>query len=121
MTRDVEVLADVLGGLTHGLQAVCGVLVGVDDVVDEGAGKTVTTVGHGLGTDGDTDLDSTGHDLVGNVLCGLETGAAEAVGRVCGGGVGEAGSETGGADVVGGFGIGYIAQTDVLYHLRVDS
>jgi hypothetical protein len=38
-------------------------------------------------------------------LGGFETRAAETVGRVCGCADGEAGGETGGADVVGGFGV----------------
>jgi hypothetical protein len=87
------------------LQAVGGVLVGVDDFVGEGAGQAVPAICHGLGTDGEANVDCTGDDLVGNVLGGLETGAAEAVARVCCGRDGEASGERGGTNVVGGFGV----------------
>lgn len=105
-TCDVEVGANVFRGLTHGLKAVGGVLVGVDDVVDEGAGETVAAGGHVLGAYGNTDLNGTSLDLRGDVLDSLEAGRAEAVDAAGSGGGGEAGGKAGGADVIGGFGVG---------------
>jgi len=103
---DVEVGADVLGGLTHGLQAVGSVLVGVDDLGDEGSLETVATSGHVLGAYCDTDLDGTGLNLCGNVLDGLEAGRAEAVDAASSGGGREASGEAGSANVVCGLGVG---------------
>lgn len=129
LAGDVEVFADVLGGLTHGLHAVASQLV-LEDLRVERAGKTVATVGHALGTEGETARDGAEGDLVGNVLDGLQAGGAEAVARGSAGGVGEAGGEGGGTDVVGSLGIGdlkklvyfrrieckgtYVAQADIL-------
>lgn len=104
-TRDVEITPDVLGGLTHGLQAIAGVLVGVHDVVDEGPGQAVAASRHGFGADGDADFDGAAGDLVGDVLDGFEAGGAEAVYGGAGGGDGEAGGEESGAAVVGCFGV----------------
>lgn len=81
-------------------------LVGVDDLVDEGAGEAVAASGHVLGADGHTDLDGAGLNLGSNVLDSLEAGGAEAVDAAGGGGGGEASGKAGGADVVGGFGVG---------------
>lgn len=80
-------------------------MVGVDDLVDEGAGEAVATSGHVLGTNGQTDLDGAGLNLGRNVLDGLEAGGAEAVDAAGGGGGGEARGKAGGADVVCGFGV----------------
>ena len=80
-------------------------MVGVDDLVDEGAGEAVAASGHVLGTDGHTDLDGAGLNLGSNVLDGLEAGGAEAVDTAGGGGSGEASGKAGGADVVCGFGV----------------
>lgn len=74
LARDVEVLAHVLRSLAHGLQAVGGVLVGVDDVVDEGSRQTVAAGAHVLGADCQTDLNGTGLDLGSDVLHGFESG-----------------------------------------------
>lgn len=105
-TGDVEVRANVLRCLTHGLHAVAGVLVGVHDVVNEGTGEGVTAGGHGLSAKGDTDLDGARGDLIGDVLNGFEAGGAEAVYAGAGGSDGEASGEEGGAAVVGCFGVG---------------
>jgi hypothetical protein len=106
LTGDVEVGADVLGGLAHGLQAVGGVLVGVDDLGDEGSLETVAAGGHVLGANCDTDLDGTGLDLCGNVLDSLEAGRAEAVDAASSGGGREASGEAGSANVVCSLGVG---------------
>jgi hypothetical protein len=100
LTRDVEVLANVLGCLAHGLHAVPGLRV-LEDLVDEGALEPVAASGHALGTHGNTALDGANGDLVGNVLDSLETRRAEAVKRGARCGVGEAGGEHGGAHIVG--------------------
>lgn len=77
---DVEVLADVFGGLAHGLQAVGRVLGGFEDFVVEGIGaEAVTAGGHEFGADGDAAFDVAEADLVGDVLGGFEAGGAEAV------------------------------------------
>jgi hypothetical protein len=102
LTRDVEVLADVLTGLSHGLHAIFGLLVR-ENLIDEGSVQTVTTISHGLGTDGNTARDATHANGVSDILCGLETRGAEAVAGVSGGGVWEAGGEGSGADIIRSF------------------
>jgi hypothetical protein len=113
LTRDVEVLTDVLGGLAHGLHAVGGLGV-LEDLVDERALEAVAALCHALGAHGDTAFDGADGDLVGNVLHGLKARGAEAVQRRAGGGVGEARGEHGGADVVGGLCVRDVTAADVL-------
>lgn len=72
----------------------------------EGALEAVAAGGHELGAHGDADVDAAGRDLVGDVLGGFQPGGAEAVYGRGGGGVGEAGGESGGADEVGCFAVG---------------
>lgn len=102
----------------------------------EGFFEPIAAFGHGLGADCETDLNTSITDLVGDVLNGFETGRAETVDRGGSGGVGEAGCKGCGTDQVCGFsvadlcpasgdclfkGIGraYIAETNILYHLRI--
>lgn len=81
-------------------------LVGVDDLGDEGSLETVAAGRHVLGAYRDTDLDGTGLDLCGDVLDSLKTGRAEAVDAASSSGGGEASGEAGCADVVCGLGVG---------------
>jgi hypothetical protein len=68
--------------------------------------ETVTANGHHFCTHGNTDVDVAGCNLVGNILCGLETRGAETIdGGGCGS-VRETGSESCGTEFVGGFAIG---------------
>lgn len=137
-TSNLEVLANVFAGLTHGHKAVGRILASVDDLINERPGKSVTTVRHRLGANGDTDFDRASLDLSSNVLDSFQAGTAEAVGGVCRSGVGETSSKGCGADVVSGLSIRdlfhvrkiicslaggetYIAEADVLDHLGVDS
>ena len=100
---DVEVGADVLGGLAHRLRAVGRFLAGHDGGMEGGGAGTA--FGHGFGANGDADIDATCGDLGGDVLDGFQAGRAEAVdGGGCGR-VGEASGEGGGAGNVGGFGV----------------
>ena len=105
ISRDVEVCANVLASLAHGLQAVSCILVGVNNLVDERSGESVAARAHRLCTDGKTALDRASDDLVSDVLDGLEAGAAEAIHRASSRGGWEASGKCGGADVVGGLGI----------------
>jgi len=68
---DVEVLAHVFGCLAHRLHAVGGLRV-LEDLVDEGALEAVAALRHALGTQGNTDIDGTNGNLVGNVLHSLQ-------------------------------------------------
>lgn len=81
-------------------------LVGVDDLGDEGAFEAVAAGRHVLGAYRDTDFDGTGLDLCSDVLDGLEAGRAEAVDAASSSGGGEAGGKAGCADVVCGLGVG---------------
>lgn len=76
--RDVEVFADVLRGLAHGLHAVDCVLGAVEDLFVEGLRGTGGG-GHGFGADGDAAVDAAEADLVGDVLGGFEARGAEAI------------------------------------------
>ena len=71
----------------------------------EGGGEAVAAGGHHFGADGDADVDVAERDLVGNVLGCFQARGAEAVDGGGGGGVGDAGSEGGGTDDVGGFAV----------------
>jgi len=71
----------------------------------EGAREAVPGGGHGLGADGDADVDGAQADLVRDVLDGLEARRAEAVYGRGARRVGDAGREGGGADEVGGFAV----------------
>ncbi len=65
---DVEIPADVLGCLTHGLHAVDCILA-LEDFFMEGLGIPITAwCGHHLGADGNAAIDISEADLVGNVL-----------------------------------------------------
>lgn len=102
---DVEVFADVFGGLAHGLHAVGCVLGGIHDFGVEGFGEAVAACGHHFGADGDAAFNVSEADLVGDVLGGFEAGGTEAVDGGGASGVGEASRECGGADFVGGSGV----------------
>jgi hypothetical protein len=73
LSCNIEVLAYVLGCLTHRLHAVRGLLV-LQDFGMEGFLETVTANGHHFCTHGNADLNAARCNLVRNVLCGLETG-----------------------------------------------
>lgn len=100
-SRDVEVLPDVLRRLSHRLQAVLSFLVFHDSRVEWSGATPFFRLAHRLGANGNTDIDTSHADLVGNVLHGLQSGRAEAVDGGGGGGVGEAGGQRCGADDVG--------------------
>lgn len=105
LSGDAKVAGNVLARPAHGHHGVLGLLAGEDALV-KGLLETVAAGSHGLGTNGDTNLDRAGRDGVGNVGGGLETGAAETVDRRGTGGVGESGREGCGAHLVGGLAVG---------------
>lgn len=70
-SRDIEVLAHVLGCLAHGLHAVCRFLSFQDGVVERLV-EAVAAGGHVFCADGDAAFDAAGCDLVGDVLYGFE-------------------------------------------------
>lgn len=76
----------------------------------EGLVESVTTLGHGFGTDSDTDVNRAFGNLVGDVLHGFEARGTESVDAVGTGGMGEASSEHGSSDDVGGFAIGNLSK-----------
>lgn len=100
LSANVKVGADVLGRLAHGLQAV--LCFALEQLFAEVKPLACGGRGHAFTADGEADVDAAKVDLVGNVLHGFEAGGAEAVDGGGSGGVGEAGSEGGGANVVGG-------------------
>lgn len=71
----------------------------------EGLLESVASFTHGLSANGDTDLDAAFGDLIGDVLCGLQSGGAEAVDGGSTRSVRDAGCKRGGADNVGGFAV----------------
>lgn len=73
--------------------------------------ETVAANGHHFCAHGNTDVDAAGCNLVGNILCGLETRGAETIDGGGGGSVGETGSESCGTELVGGFAIGDLQIT----------
>lgn len=115
---DIEIIADVLRGLDHGLQTIRGLLVGKD--LWGKRQKLITAHGHALGAEGDSNVNATIGDLVGNVLDGLEARRAESVDAAGGGSVGESSSQHGGSDLVRGSCIGDISEADILDQGRVD-
>lgn len=108
---DTEVPADVLARPAHGLHSVCGLLALGGHGLVEWLIEPVATYRHGLGTDGDSNLDVTGGNGIGNVGGGLEAGRAKSIYRVGPGCVGEAGGEGGGTKFVGCFPVGDLKQT----------
>lgn len=135
LTADVEVRSDVLGCLTHGLQAVGRLLV-LQDFLAERL-DCITAGRHQLSTKGDTDIDLTQCNLVGDVLNSLETGGTESVDGRCAGCVGDAGRKGGGTEEIGGLAVvdlyvvsmnpllgrdrkTYITQADILDQSRVN-
>ncbi len=113
---DVEILANVLGGLTHRHLAVLRILGCGQHSRVEWSLESVTGFRHQLGTDGDTDLDASLGDRVGDVLGGLQAGGTEAVDGVCACGVWDSGGEGGGADDVGGLAAVDVAESHILDH-----
>lgn len=100
-TGDALGLGHLLREDTHGDLAVGSLGVALEELGELGHGAGAILSGHGLDTGADADLDLAGADGVGNVNAGLETGRALAVEGVDGGGVGEAGNESGSAHLGG--------------------
>lgn len=117
-SRDVEVVADVLGGLDHGLFAVGGFLVGVDFGGENG--PVARRVRHAFAAECDADVDAAGGDLARNVLHCFEPGRAESVHGAGSRGVWEARGQHGGADFVCGTDVADISEADVLDQRGVD-
>jgi hypothetical protein len=78
LAADVEVVADILGSLAHGLQTVGGFLV-LQDLFVEGLGPAVAARAHGFGAHGHANIDRPESDLIGDVVDGFQSGGAETV------------------------------------------
>lgn len=105
LSGNVVLGGNVLGGDTHGDQALLGLLV-VLELVGEGSDRVGSVlVGHGLNTATNTDVDLAGSDLVGNIVDSHQTGRALSVESDKGDGLGDTGNEAGGS-VLSGTGTG---------------
>ena len=89
---DVEILADVLTGLSHRLHAVRCFLV-LEDLRVEWAFQTIAADGHQLGAHSNTNIDRAIGDLGRDILGGLQAGGAESVDGGCSCGIGESCSQ----------------------------
>lgn len=113
--RDVEVVADILRRLDHGLLAVGSFLVRLDFGRERhGAAGGACAVGHAFAAERNADVDAAVGDLAGNVLHGLQPAGAESVDAAGCGGVGEAGCKHGRSHFVCRGEVADISQADVL-------
>jgi len=108
LAGNIEVIPYVLRGLSHGLHAVGGVLVSVDNGIREQGCWLVDVGAHHLNAAGNANVDAAATDLVRDVVDGKKSGGAKAVARAGGGGVWEASCDGGGAKQVG-----YAVRVDI--------
>src|ERR1700709_1207428 len=92
LSGDVKVFANILRCLTHWLHTVGSVLV-LQNIGVERCIEAIATSRHHFSTYGDTNIDTSIGNLVGNILCGLEAAAIDAGHGRCGSGVRETGCE----------------------------
>jgi len=121
---DVILFGNIFRGLSHTHKAVSGLFVLKDFFSDQiGLGSAALHVVHGhlFNTTGNTDVEDTSSDLRGNLADGFETGGAESVDGVDGGGIGESAQElTDSGGVQTGTGLRDVTDADILDVLGVN-
>lgn len=112
LPSDAEVPANIFAGPAHGLHAVDRLLAVSRDALVEGLVKRITTDSHRLCADGNTNIDVSGGDGIGDVGCSLEPRGAKSVDGRSASCVGEAGGERGGTELIGCFGVRDLGMAD---------